>query len=99
MSAGAAIILVGGLGAAAFLYYRSQQQQAAALAAAQAALGPGLLQKTENTVKTIFSPTTGRAVQAAATAAVKQPFQIFGSVAGGVAHTATSLVGSIRSIF
>jgi hypothetical protein len=53
VSAGGAVIVIGGLGLAVFLYLRSQQQQQAALAAAAGAPGPGFLQKAENTLKPI----------------------------------------------
>jgi len=105
VSTGGAIVAIGGLGLAVFLYMRSQAQQAAALAAAQNAPGPGLATKLENTVKKIAS-ISGQAAESA----VKAPTAVLStgwhaaqsgatSIVGGVAGTASSIVGGIRSIF
>jgi len=84
-----------GLGGAAFLYWRSQQAQAAALAAAQAAPGPGLVQRAENTAKVVFSPQTWRAV----TSAANVPGQaVAAPIASGAASVVHSVSGFVKGL-
>lgn len=95
------IVAVLGLGAAAFLYLRSQQQQAAAVAAAQAAPGPGLVQKVENTAKTVAKGFAS--APAAVTGTVKTGANIAlglgGRVTGAIGGAAGSVIHSIGGLF
>ena len=99
MDTSTTLIILAGLGAAGFLYWKSQQDQAAALAAANAAQGPGLLGKAENTLKQLFSANTWHAISGAGKAAVSLPLQAGTSITSHVATYAGDAVGFVKGLF